>query len=58
MTTVLDKNVYNIAIKGTFDDCQYLVKEMFNDQKFRNSIQMSGVNSICGTSLTIIEKST
>ena len=46
MTTVLDKNVYNIAIKGTFDDCQYLVKEMFNDQKFRNSIQMSGVNSI------------
>lgn len=46
MTSVLDKNVYNIAIKGTFDDCQYLVKEMFNDQDFRNSIQMSGVNSI------------
>ena len=46
MTSVLDRNVYNIAIKGTFDDCQYLVKEMFNDQEFRNSIQMSGVNSI------------
>jgi threonine synthase len=41
-----ENNVYNIAIKGTFDDCQYLVKEMFNDQKFRNNIQMSGVNSI------------
>ena len=46
MTTVLDKNVHNIAIKGTFDDCQYLVKEMFGDQKFKSSIQMSGVNSI------------
>lgn len=46
MTSVLDSNVYNIAIKGTFDDCQHLVKEMFADQDFRNSIQMSGVNSI------------
>jgi len=46
MTSILDKNVYNVAIKGTFDDCQHLVKEMFNDQKFRSSIQMSGVNSI------------
>ena len=46
MTSVMDKNVFNIAVKGTFDDCQYLVKEMFNDQVFRNEIQMSGVNSI------------
>ena len=46
MTTILDSNIYNIAVKGTFDDCQYLVKEMFNDKNFRNSIQMSGVNSI------------
>ena len=46
MTSVLDSNVHNIAIKGTFDDCQHLVKEMFADQDFRNSIQMSGVNSI------------
>ena len=46
MTTILDPNVYNIAVKGTFDDCQHLVKEMFNDKSFRDSIQMSGVNSI------------
>ncbi len=46
MTSVMDKNVFNIAVKGTFDDCQYLVKEMFNDHVFRDEIQMSGVNSI------------
>ena len=46
MTSILEPNVFNIAIKGTFDDCQHLVKEMFNDQKFREDIQMSGVNSI------------
>jgi len=46
MTSVTDLNVFNIAIQGTFDDCQYLVKEMFNDNEFRNKIQMSGVNSI------------
>ena len=46
MTSVADLNVFNIAIQGTFDDCQYLVKEMFNDTEFRNKIQMSGVNSI------------
>src|SRR5210317_1494799 len=46
MTSVADSNVFNIAIQGTFDDCQYLVKEMFNDTEFRNKIQMSGVNSI------------
>ena len=46
MTSVTDSNVFNIAIQGTFDDCQYLVKEMFNDNEFRNKIQMSGVNSI------------
>ncbi len=46
MTTVSAKNVFNIAIKGTFDDCQNLVKSMFNDSKFRNSVNLSGVNSI------------
>jgi Threonine synthase len=46
MTSVEDSNVFNIAIQGTFDDCQHLVKEMFNDKEFRNKIQMSGVNSI------------
>ena len=46
MTTVEDKNVFNIAIDGNFDDCQNLVKAMFADNKFSNSINMSGVNSI------------
>jgi len=46
MTTVDDENVHNIAIKGTFDDCQALVKEMFADRPFREEIRMGGVNSI------------
>jgi len=46
MTTVNSKNVFNIAIEGSFDDCQKLVKSMFNDRSFRKSINMSGVNSI------------
>ena len=46
MTTVLDDNVHNIAIDGTFDDCQALVKAMFNDTSFRDEVAMGGVNSI------------
>ncbi len=46
MTTVDDKNVFNLAINGNFDDCQNLVKSMFSDTEFSNSINMSGVNSI------------
>ena len=46
MTTINSKNVFNIAVKGSFDDCQTLVKSMFNDHHFRTSINMSGVNSI------------
>ncbi len=46
MTTVDSKNVFNIALKGNFDDCQKLVKDMFADKKFREKINMSGVNSI------------
>ncbi len=46
MTTTKDKNVFNIAIEGNFDDCQNLVKSMFADSKFSSSINMSGVNSI------------
>ena len=45
-TTVKEKNVFNIAIKGNFDDCQNLVKSMFTDVEFKNKINMSGVNSI------------
>ena len=46
MSTVKDKNVFNIAIEGNFDDCQNLVKSMFSDKEFSSSINMSGVNSI------------
>ena len=46
MSTVKEKNVFNIAVKGNFDDCQNLVKSMFVDQNFSKKINMSGVNSI------------
>jgi threonine synthase len=46
MTTVLSDNVHNIAIDGTFDDCQNLVKAMLNDTAFRDRINLSAVNSI------------
>ena len=46
MTTNDASNVFNIAIDGNFDDCQNLVKTMFNDEKFSKTINMSGVNSI------------
>ena len=46
MTTGKNENVFNIAIKGNFDDCQNLVKSMFSDNEFSNQINMSGVNSI------------
>jgi threonine synthase len=46
MTTVLSPNVHNVAIDGTFDDCQDLVKAMFNDTAFRDEQQLSAVNSI------------
>ncbi len=46
MTTIDAPNVFNIAIDGTFDDCQDLVKALFNDLDFRDRISMSAVNSI------------
>ena len=46
MTTIGSKNIFNIAIEGSFDDCQKIVKDMFNDNEFREKINMSGVNSI------------
>ena len=46
MTTIGSDNIYNIAINGSFDDCQNMVKSMFNDNEFREKINMSGVNSI------------
>jgi threonine synthase len=46
MTTVPDANVHAVAIDGTFDDCQALVKAMFNHHAFRDRLRLSGVNSI------------
>ena len=46
MTTVLAPNVHNIAIAGTFDDCQDLAKACFNDLAFRDRHALTAVNSI------------
>jgi threonine synthase len=46
MTTPDAPNVHAVAIEGTFDDCQALVKAMFNDHAFRDRLRLSGVNSI------------
>jgi threonine synthase len=46
MTTAGAGNVHALAIEGTFDDCQAIVKALFNHHKFRDRVALSGVNSI------------
>ena len=46
MTTPPDNNVHALAIKGDFDTCQALLKDMFNDFEFRDGVKLAGVNSI------------
>ena len=46
MTTVTDPNVHNIAVEGTFDDCQNIVKSLFNDLAFKEKYALGAVNSI------------
>jgi threonine synthase len=46
MTTAREPNVHAVEIDGTFDDCQALVKAMFNDLGFRDRVRLAGVNSI------------
>jgi threonine synthase len=46
MTTVANSNIHNLAIEGTFDDCQAIVKSLFNDHAFRDEVHLAGVNSI------------
>jgi threonine synthase len=46
MTTVSEANVHALAIDGTFDDCQAIVKGMFNHHAFRDRVRLSAVNSI------------
>ena len=46
MTTVLDANVHNVAVRGTFDDAQSIVKALFNDLAFKDRYHLGAVNSI------------
>ncbi|ALK10821.1 threonine synthase [Blastochloris viridis] len=46
MTTPPDANIHAVAIDGTFDDCQAILKALFNDHAFRDTVRLSGVNSI------------
>jgi threonine synthase len=46
MTTIADANVHNVAVQGTFDDCQDIVKALFADEAFRQKHQLTAVNSI------------
>lgn len=46
MTTAACDNVHALAVEGTFDDCQAIVKGLFNDHPFRDGVRLSGVNSI------------
>lgn len=46
MTTILEDNVYNIALEGNFDDCQEMVKDSFADQSFLKGMKLGAVNSI------------
>lgn len=46
MTTATDANVACISVLGSFDDCQHIVKQAFQDDQFRHAVDLSGVNSI------------
>ena len=46
MTTIESDNVYNIAIKGSFDDCQIIIKEIFSDYEYKKQKNLTAVNSI------------
>ncbi|KAF1791272.1 Threonine synthase, N-terminal [Phytophthora cactorum] len=46
MTTVLDQNIHNVAVKGTFDDCQAIVKDLFANAEFKAKYNLGAVNSI------------
>jgi len=46
MTTVHDKNVLNLSVNGTFDDCQRIIKDLFADTAFKNEYHLRAINSI------------
>jgi threonine synthase len=46
MTSVLDANVFNLAVKGSFDDCQHIMKTLFSDLPFKDAHALGTVNSV------------
>lgn len=46
MTTATEPNVHNVAIEGTFDDCQSIIKALFGDATLRERLELTGINSI------------
>ena len=46
MTTVKSGNVFNLAIKGSFDDCQNIIKKIFSDDYYKKSNYLTAINSI------------
>jgi threonine synthase len=46
MTSVLDSNVFNLAIEGTFDDCQRIMKSIFSDVEFKSQYSLGSINSV------------
>ena len=46
MTSVLDKNIFNIAVRGSFDDCQKIVKNLFVDSELQAKTSLTAINSI------------
>lgn len=56
MTSVLDANVHNIAVDGTFDDCQDAVKALFRDEQFRNDYQLGAINSINWARILVVTR--
>ena len=46
MTTIHSDNIFNVAIKGSFDDCQNIIKDIFSDEQFKKSKNLTAINSI------------
>lgn len=46
MTTIADQNVHLLAVEGSFDDCQAMLKAVFNDLEFKQRLSMAAVNSV------------
>ena len=46
MTAVLDRNVFNMAVQGNFDDCQRIMKNIFNDLDFKKKYALGSINSV------------